>query len=268
MELLRGILSDAIRIPLSAFAGLHPFWSLIPISVLSGCAFLWVFGRVSNQERIRDTKRRLAARLYELRLFADEPKLIWQAQAGLLRDNLSYLAFMLLPAAVVTLPMVLLLSQLDAFYGYSPLHPREAADVTVQLKEGRALSGSAPALEASEGFVVETPPVRVLENQQLSWRVRPLRASSGTLLVKLDGASVEKSILAGTAPRYLSKRRVSSFPDLIRHPAEPAVETPAVAWIEVGYRPAEIAGLHWLVWFAIISMGTAVVLRKPFQVTF
>jgi hypothetical protein len=43
--------------------------TLIPISLLLGGAMLWVFGRTSNQKAIQAAKRRVAACLYELRLF-------------------------------------------------------------------------------------------------------------------------------------------------------------------------------------------------------
>ena len=84
------------------------------MSILVGLAMLWAFGRFSNQSAIRETKRRIAARLYEFRLFVDEPKLIWQAQTGLLRDNLRYLGLMLVPAAVLALPMLVLFAYATA----------------------------------------------------------------------------------------------------------------------------------------------------------
>src|SRR2546422_561439 len=132
---------------------------------------LWAFGRLSNQSAIRETKRRLAARLYELRLFVDEPTLIWQAQAGLLRDNLRHLGLMLVPAAVLTLPMLVLFAQLDAFYGWTPLRPGQTAVVTVQAKQPLGPGEPAPALILPEGFLADAPAVRAVERGQISWRV-------------------------------------------------------------------------------------------------
>src|SRR5882672_9751392 len=107
---------------------------------------LWAFGRLSNQSAIRDTKRRIAARLYEFRLFVDEPKLIWQAQAGLLRDNLRYLGLMLVPAAVLALPTLVLFAQLEAFYGWTPARAGQTVVVTVQAKQPLDPAEPAPAL--------------------------------------------------------------------------------------------------------------------------
>jgi hypothetical protein len=67
---------------LSLFEARHPLLSLGLISLLAGVVMLWVFRRVSNQGAIRVAKKRLQAHLYELRLFADEPRLVWRAQKG------------------------------------------------------------------------------------------------------------------------------------------------------------------------------------------
>jgi hypothetical protein len=253
-------------------ADLHPFWTLIPIGILAGMAMLWSFGRLSNQRAVRETKRRLAARLYEFRLFPDEPKLIWQAQAGLVRDNLRYLGLMLVPAAALAAPMLLLFAQLDAFYGWEPLPPGRSANVTVQARQPIRPGDPIPVLTLPDGFVAETPAVRALEKRQISWRVRPVRAASGKLRVTLQGDSADKSISAGTGLHHLSRRRAGGLPDLLWYCSETPIRSRSIDWIEVEYPAAKIdvAGvtLHWAVCFAAISMAAALVFRRRFRVSF
>src|SRR5579862_6826312 len=133
MEFARMIASATIAGLLAPFSGRSPMASLIPLSVLLGIAMLWVFGRTSNQAAIRKVKAELHAHLYEMRLFTDEPLLIWKAQWGLLKANVRYLSMMLVPALVLTIPMVLIFAQLECFYGYAPLEPGHEAIVTVQM---------------------------------------------------------------------------------------------------------------------------------------
>lgn len=253
-------------------APVHPLWTLIPISILAGMAMLWAFGRFSNQRAIAETKRRLAARLYEFRLFVDEPKLIWQAQVGLVRGNFRYLGLMLVPAAVVAVPMVAMFAQLDAFYGWMPLTPGQSAIVTVQVTAPIQPGDPVPELTLPDGFVAETAAVRVVQTRQISWRVRPVRAASGELGVSALGESIRKSIRAGTGLHHLSKRRASGLPELLWYFSETPIRSRSIDWIEVGYAPAEIdvAGVtvHWAAWFAFISMGTALVFRRRFRVRF
>ncbi|MEX2260301.1 MAG: hypothetical protein WD696_00035 [Bryobacteraceae bacterium] len=250
----------------------HPLLSLVPIGVLLGLGMLWVFGRVSNQRAIGKTKGRIRAHLYELRLFVDEPKLIWQAQVSLLRENVRYVGLMLLPAAVLTAPMLLLFVQLDAFYGLSPLQMGKAAIVTVQLTKPLEPADPSPVLELPKGIVAETPPVRVFEQKQISWRVRPAEPVSGALRVTVGGETATKSIAAGSGTTYLSRRRDDSIWQLLQFPGEKRLPGRAIAWIEVDYPAANVEWLgirlHWLVWLLIVSMGAALLFRRRFRVLF
>jgi hypothetical protein len=213
---------------------IDPLVTLIPISILSGAAALWIFGRLSNQPAIDQAKQRVAARLYELRLFVDEPKLIWEALGGLIRDNLRYLALTLLPGAAVAVPMIFLLIQLDAFYGYEPLRPGHSALVTVQSNQS--------TLTVPDGFIVETPPVRVPQRHQVSWRVRALRPASGTLRATLPSGSVTARISAEPGLQRLATR----------------------APVEIDY---PVADFNWMLWFFAISMAAAFLLRRRLGVS-
>lgn len=67
-------------------------WTLLLAGIVLLCiAMLWLFRRTSNQAAIRKVKRELHAHLYEMRLFIDEPLLIWKAKWGLIMANVRYL---------------------------------------------------------------------------------------------------------------------------------------------------------------------------------
>jgi len=179
MEIIRRIMTWLVGGFLWPFSGHNAMLSLVPLSVLVGIGMLWVFRRTSNQEAIRKVKARLLAHLYEMRLFVDEPLLVWQAQRGLMAANVRYIGMMLVPALVMTAPMILIFAQLECFYGYTPLAPGQTAIVTAQMKSAGV--GLTPALLAPEGIVVETPPVHVDGGRQISWRIRALRPIVGGL---------------------------------------------------------------------------------------
>jgi uncharacterized membrane protein (DUF106 family) len=134
VEVVRSFLIAFVQALLWPFAGLHPLVTLIPIGVLLGIGMLWILSRLSDQQAISAMKRRIHAHLYELRLFVDEPKLVWKAQIALLRDNLRYLALMLVPASVLTVPLIPLFYALDGFYGSRPLRAGVSTVLTVQLR--------------------------------------------------------------------------------------------------------------------------------------
>src|SRR5687768_14707878 len=95
--------------------------TLAPISLLTGLGMLWVFQRFSNQAGIRRAKNRLGAHLMELRLFVDEPALVWRAQRDLIAANVRYIGLMLQPALILTIPLGLLLVAMEPYYGRMPL---------------------------------------------------------------------------------------------------------------------------------------------------
>jgi hypothetical protein len=273
VDLFRSITAGVLGNILVLFEGVKPMWTLIPISLLAGVAMLWVFARTSNQKAIRAAKRKLQAHLYELRLFTDEPALVWQAQKALLWANLRYIALMLVPAVILTIPMGILFVYLEAFYGISPLPVGRDAIVTMKLAQPLVASEPAPTLEAPPGIVVETPAVRVMDEREVSWRVRPERPVSGDLRFQLSRQeAVEKSIISGTGPRYLSDRRVASSGGLLWHPVEKRIQDARVEWIEIPYPSAKIhwlgLDLHWVVWFLVFSMASALLLKNRFRVSF
>ena len=246
--------------------------TLVPISLLLGVAMLWVFKHASNQAAIQSARRRVQACLYEMRLFTDEPALVWKAQVGLLAANVRYLAWMLVPAAVATIPMLVLFAHLEAWYGMRPLTLGQDTLVTMQMKTAVDLSAPPPELAAPPEISVESPPVRAVADRQVSWRIRPKAPISGVLRIVMPGATLEKKVEAGSGMRYISDKRVRGLLDFVWHPAESRLPAGNVDWIRIEYPPATLRcfgiGLHWLIWLVLFSMLSALLLKNRFGVTF
>ena len=99
--------------------------TLIPLSVLCGIATAFVFRRFASGET-RQTVNRILAHLMELRLFLDEPRLVWNAQCDLLRENLRLLAQIAVPSLIAAPLLALVMWRADAVYGRAPLRAGEA----------------------------------------------------------------------------------------------------------------------------------------------
>ncbi|MBI1354598.1 MAG: hypothetical protein GC160_09650 [Acidobacteria bacterium] len=270
----------AIRVPLETFVSLfgdaHPLWSLSILSVLIGIGMLWVFGATSNQKAIERAKKKMQAYLLELRLYGDDPALLFKAQRDLILSNLRYMGLMLVPALYLTIPMVVLLFHLDAIYGIRSLEPGERVVLTMQAAGRLTPNTPIPELSTPDGFVAETPAVRALEDGQYSWRLRADKPGHGELGFKWMGSDFTKSLDAGSLDageslRYVSPRRESSLWGSIESPGEDPLSVKNLDWIEVRYPGKEIAlgslSLHWLVWFLVISMVSAYALKGFFGVT-
>lgn len=222
-------------------------WSLAAVGVLWGLFTYGVFRRFTDHAALRTVRKRLYAHLLEIRLYSEEPSVVWRAQAALVADNVRFLALIALPVLIMALSFALLYTPLDTVYGWGPLAVGRSAVVTLQLPQEPGAIDTQYILKAPTGIAVETAPVRDVAGRQIIWRIRPLMPVFGSLHVTLPGGSdVSMSIAAGDRKLSRYRRR------------EPA---PGAGWIEVDYPKANvaIAGLElpWLAWFLIVSTASA-----------
>ncbi len=232
------------------------------VSFVCGLGVLAVLRRFSDQALIARTKNLVVAYLLEFRLFGDEPRLVLRAQWNVVAQSLRLMKLLLLPAAIMTVPMLFLFAQLDAVFGRVSLTPGQPGIVTVQLSG----EDGAPELQAGEGIAVETPAVRAAATRQVSWRIRPDRAGPDLLRFVQGDRVVTKAISVGAGRNYISERRTRFGFDYPLHATELPLDGGNIEWIEVGYGHAVIQGFHWLVWFLLISGATVLALRKKFGV--
>ncbi len=235
------------------------------LGVVSGGISVWVFPVFSNTRELRTAINRVLAHLLEFRLFADEPAIILQAQRRLLLANLRVLRYCLVPSLMLAVPFAILLAGADAFLGRAAILPGKATTVTIQTTPAE-LAGL--SLRVPAGFIVETPSVSVPAEHQTSWRVRPVRPSSGEMQILSGPQTITKSISSQrTGLRWLSPRR-SNLAGFLLHPLELPFTDSAIRWVALEYPAARIFGLHWLVWFLLGSLaGSAAALLVPARVS-
>jgi arylsulfatase A-like enzyme len=155
--------------------------TLAPLSALCGIATAFVFRRFTASGT-RQTVNRILARVMELRLFLDEPRLIWHAQCDLLRENLRLFGQIAVPSLITAPLLALVMWQADAVYGRGPLRAGDPVVVTAHAKTDDLAD---PRIEAP-GVTIETPGVRIPRLREVSWRIRPMRPFRGRLSVNAD----------------------------------------------------------------------------------
>ena len=246
--------------------------SLILISILAGLAMLRLFGAVSRPDAIRAAKRRMQARLLELRLFGDEPALVWRAQAGLLTANLLYLRVMLIPIAVVAVPTLLVFPHLDAIYGRAPLPVGAATMLTLHLRAPFGGSLPQPRIVAPSGLRVETAAVRVPAEREISWELSADGPVSQPVRIEFGGMAVSKVVRTIHAGGYLAQSATASPLGWLVNPGEALIGGASVDWIRVEYRRMRYSlgewELPWEAWFLVISMVAAVAGKIYWRVVF
>jgi len=258
------VLAPAIRVA--------PLATLTAVSVLTGIAMLWVVGRTSNQAGIAGAKRGIHAALFEIRLFNDDLGAVLRALGRVLGHNARYLGYSLVPLAWVAAPLLLIVAQLQAYYGYDGLAVGTPALVTMTVGETRAGAATSAALSAPEGIRVDTAAVVLPGAGEVLWRIVPTAPGDFMLRAAIGGTEVTKTVRVGNGPARRSPLRASGLLDLLLYPSEgPLPAGQPVSRISVPYpEPGlNVFGwrVHWMIVYVAISMVAAFALAKRMGVT-
>ncbi len=281
MATLNALLRPVFDALLSPFAALPAWVGLAVVSLVVSVAVLLVYKRLSNQAKLDEVKRQIYAGIFEIRLFNDDFRAILRAQGEILRHNLRYLGYSLVPMAWMLVPLFLIVAQLQFHYGYSGLKPGEPALLKVKLKEdwsARLLAADEAGkprltLEAPAGFRVETPAVWSPADKEMAWRVAAERPGSYELKLRAGGEPLSKTAVSSDEIVHRSPSRVApSFLDQLLYPAEdPVPAASPVESITLGYPEAEVNLLgwhtHWIIAFLILTFVFAFALKGLVGVT-
>ena len=269
INLAMGTIVGAVLMP---FQALPPIVGLTIVSLVVGIGMLIIFRRTSNQTALADVKRRIHAGVFEIRLFNDDLGAMFRAQSQILRHNLTYLRLSLVPMLWMILPLVLVIAQLQFYYGYQGLAPGQSALVKVKLKARDAPAAPAISLEAPAGLRVESPLVWIPSEREAAWRIGAEAAGDYELTVTLDGRAVTKAVRVSDRVGWRAPERLEAgFLNQLLYPAEPPIASDVpIEGIFVTYPEGDVNLLgwstHWMIAFFILSMVFAFALRKRFGV--
>ena len=185
------------------FLSMSPWIGMILISFLTSLLMLFVFRFTSNQKGIRQVKNKIKAHLLELRLFKDSLSLSLRAQGNILRYNLKYIGYSAKPLLVMIIPLILILVQLNLWFGYDALTPGQKTILKVKLEEGHSPLNINLAIEPSSGFDIETPPLRIEEEREINWRLNAREKGVHDLILIATNQRLTKKV--SIAQKQLSK---------------------------------------------------------------
>jgi hypothetical protein len=269
------ILNGIFGLLFSPFESLGPVWLMLWVSLVTAVLVLLVYKYVSSQGAIREAKDRVKAHILEIRLFQDDPVLMGKAVRAVLGANLKYLSLNLKPFLVVFLPILLLLIQMEARFGYRPLLPNESAIVRTYWRSpqsGAAAHG--PALLPGDGLSLQSPPLRLADGREIDWRIRVDRVDPAGLVLQAEGGRIPLQVLVSEQMIPVSVRNVpKGAMDILWHPAgQPLPRKGALLAAEIGYprRDFHLMGhtVHWVWPFLVLSLLAGYLLKGVFRVQF
>ena len=265
---LSSALFDALLTPF----GHGPAWfDLLLWPVLAGVLALVVYKHLSNQKGIERAKSRIAAHLYEIRLFRHDPLVVLASTGRILLRNVVYLGHNLVPLAVLLVPMLAVLAQLEANYAFDPVPVGSVELLEVRLDPEAGLSPRDVSLELPAGVSLDAPPVRTAEGE-IYWRLRAEAPGDHVLSLHVGGETLTKAWAVGGEHRKVPVKRTKSL-EAFLYPGEPAltlgspVDIIALAYPErdLGVLPGGELGI--LATFFGLSLLAGFALKGPFGVT-
>ena len=253
-----GKIFDLLFIP---FRSMNPWVGMVIVSLLTGLLMLVIFRYTSNQAGIKKVKNKIKAHLLELRLYKDSLGLSMKAQGNILLANLKYITHSFKPLLIMIVPVVLILIQMNFWFGYESLEPGEQTLLKVKLEEGYNPLQTNLTLEPEPGIVIETPPLRIEEYSEVNWRISSQKSGVHHVNVVIGGNKISKTVATDTKP--LSKlspiKHRKKLLDELFYPVEaPIAKDSPVKSVEILYpsKSMHLFGLniHWLIVYFALSI--------------
>jgi hypothetical protein len=255
-----------------AFRLMRPWPSLVVLGVfaiLTAVLTLLVVRWTSDQKAIRRVKDRIGAHVLEVRLFSDQPRVVLRAYLALIGNTVLYLRYSLRPLIVLAVPLLLLFTQLEAYFGRTPVNLGQDFLVRVTFQNADALPNS--ALQVPPGLEMTAPPVHIPSERQVDWRLKAAKAGTYHMQLVLQSGEISKKIVVGAGlTRVVTARQIGGLWEQIVNPGEPPLPRAGlVEQIEIQY-PVRVFHLRtweieWLVPYIVFTLAAALVLKRTLR---
>ena len=193
VNLVNRLLTPIFDLVCWPFLSLPPIWAMTIISLVSGVAMVWIFGKVSDQSTIRIVRDRIRGNLIGVRLFQSDIGVVMRLQRRIFGDTMHYMRHALVPMVVLLFPVLLIMTQLNLRFQSRPVAPGEPVLVKAFVRDTGSLDETI-SLETADGVAVETAGVRVLSAREVAWRVRVLTEGQHQMTVRVGDEELESHL--------------------------------------------------------------------------
>ena len=224
-----------------------PLIFVFVLSLVIGLLMVVLFRYTSNQKAIRLAKDHLKAHLLAVRLFQDQLQVVLISYWRIVRSTGSYLRLAFMPLLYVSVPLILLMVQVDRYLGLMPLEIGRPFLVKTQVVDGSVLDQA--TLRLPPGLSLTAPAVHIPARNEIIWRVVAETAGRRALDVEIGNQSLSKSVEVSSGVERISPVRLADkWWERIFVSAEPALpgDSP-IQSIAVNY-PERTITFAWLEW--------------------
>jgi len=266
LSTLAHAIRSAVEELLYPFDLLPPLLSLLLVSILSGAGMLWVVGKTTPQKALERARDRLAAGIYEVRLFLDAPRRVLGAQVGMIKWSIIYVGLVIPALLVMAIPLGLFYLHLETRHGLAPLPVGEPLVVRVDLADG-ADGRQVSASEMSSDVIPTAPPLYDADRQRVYLRVEVQRPGTHELELRIGEHAITKRLVAAAGEPASPERTRGAALFIAATDEPPLAPDGPIEQISVAHAAAETTYLGvpmpwWLFWLGIATIA-ALALRRP-----
>lgn len=264
METIAHAIRWLVEGALVPFDLLPPWASLALLGALTGVAMLFVVRWTSPQRLVGRARARMAASIYEMRLYLDHPRQVLAAQGRMIVWTVVYLLAML-PSLLVLAPVLgLLYLHLEVRHGLAPLTAPTTAVIRVEV--GDDVAPRDVELEP-RGAVAVTARVHANDEHAVYARLAIEQPGTHALIARAGGVEVGKRISAAPGAAIVSPVRRGGLAHLWSLGDEPPPGTGPIRSMSLAYptRASPVPGPWWLYWLGAATV-IALALRRRFDV--
>ncbi len=273
MWVFNSIFGKIFEIVFFPFKSMTPWIGMIFISFLTSLLMLCVFRFTSHQQGIKQVKNKIKAHLLEIRLFKDSLNVSLRAQGNILRYNLKYIGYSVKPLMVMIIPLILILIQLNLWFGHQSLTPGQEVILKVEVDEDLSLLDTEFLIESSSSLVIETSPLRIEETREVNWKLFAKETGIHELSITVNGHRIVKKVAVAQKPlSKISPVKVRrNIIDELFNPGEaPLPANHPIKSLEIKY-PLNYMSLfgwkiHWLIVYFAVSIIFGFALKGVFKV--
>lgn len=246
--------------------GLAPWASLAVVGTVTAALMLVAIRWLSPQQRIRHARSQMAAALFEMRLYLDQPLQLLRAQARLFGWTVVYVMFLVPSMVVLAAPLGLLYVHLEVRHGLEPLSAPSTAVVRVEVAPGISTRGV--AISAAQPLAV-TARVHADDEHAVYARVAVRATGSYPIVVRVGADQAIAQVISDPNASVVSRERSHGITQLWAFGAEPPLDGKAIRAITIPYpdRASPFALPWWLYWLGVATV-VAISLRRRFGVVF
>ena len=263
--------ANAVGGVLLAPVGHMPGWlSNTIISAVAGVGLLILFKYTSNQAAIGRVRARIKANMLALKLFKDDMSVTFRSQGRVFGAAFCLLFHSLRPLAVMIVPVVLLLAQMNVWYQLRPLQAEEEALVVLKLNGAAEAEMPAVKMEPLAG-AAEVNIVRIPSRREVRWQIKAVQNGNHRMIFEVAGQKFDKELVVGAGFQAVNPLRPGwKWSDIVLYPREkPFTDDSIVQSISIAYpqRVSWTSGANWwLIYFFVVSIIFALIFKPIFKV--